>query len=540
MPSTGSVDVPTGGSRVFARSKTGVKQLLARSMLRALATAALILSVPSIADAETLQGALAKAYQNSQDLNASRAQLRATDENVTQARAGMRPFVTGIGSASASRLSNDRDTISRSRQRLNSNGTTQRSRQYQKSLVDTETEVLSTTVGIQLNQTLFDGFQTPNNVEAAKAQVRAGQHNLSNIEQNTLFDAASTYMNVLRDRQIASLRQQNLSFLSEQVRAARARFEVGEGTRTDVSQAESEQALATALLNSALAQVATSEANYFDIIGDAPTDLQPASVPRAIPNTVTSAYEISQREHPAIRATLASVDAAAFQVKSAEGALLPTVELQASVQNDFSTSNTSQFSNTFTESRTLNGLPGVSTNTQTSFSGVGSRSNENQLSATIGAQLTVPIYQGGRASSVVRQQKEVLGQRRIEVDGTRDQVRAAVATSWAELQAARANIAGYSAQVQAAQLALNGVIEERNVGQRTTLDVLNAQADVITARILLVGSQRDEVVAGYALLSAIGRLSSGTLGLAGKRYDPNDHYVEVEDKWYGLRTPDGR
>ncbi|EAU40534.1 outer membrane protein, nodT candidate [Fulvimarina pelagi HTCC2506] len=505
-----------------------------------MATAALILSVPSIADAETLQGALAKAYQNSQDLNASRAQLRATDENVTQARAGMRPFVTGIGSASASRLSNDRDTISRSRQRLNSNGTTQRSRQYQKSLVDTETEVLSTTVGIQLNQTLFDGFQTPNNVEAAKAQVRAGQHNLSNIEQNTLFDAASTYMNVLRDRQIASLRQQNLSFLSEQVRAARARFEVGEGTRTDVSQAESEQALATALLNSALAQVATSEANYFDIIGDAPTDLQPASVPRAIPNTVTSAYEISQREHPAIRATLASVDAAAFQVKSAEGALLPTVELQASVQNDFSTSNTSQFSNTFTESRTLNGLPGVSTNTQTSFSGVGSRSNENQLSATIGAQLTVPIYQGGRASSVVRQQKEVLGQRRIEVDGTRDQVRAAVATSWAELQAARANIAGYSAQVQAAQLALNGVIEERNVGQRTTLDVLNAQADVITARILLVGSQRDEVVAGYALLSAIGRLSSGTLGLAGKRYDPNDHYVEVEDKWYGLRTPDGR
>ncbi|WP_349942571.1 TolC family outer membrane protein [Fulvimarina sp. MAC8] len=504
-----------------------------------MATAGLVLSFPISVDAETLQSALAKAYQNSQDLNASRAQLRATDENVTQARAGMRPTVTGVGSASATHITGDSESVSRSRQRVTTGaGSTTRSRQYQKSFSDTDTETLSATVGIQLNQTLFDGFQTPNNVEAAKAQVRAGQHNLSNTEQNTLFDAASAYMNVLRDRQIAALRRQNLSFLSEQVRAARARFEVGEGTRTDVSQAESEQALATALLNSALAQVATSEANYYQVVGDAPTDLQPASVPKSIPNSVNSAFEISQREHPAIRATLASVDAAAFQVKSAEGALLPQVELQASVQNDYSRSNTSQFSNTYTANRSDSGLPGV--NTQTSLSGVSSRSSENQLSATIGAQLTVPIYQGGRASSIVRQQKEVLGQRRIEVDGTRDQVRAAVATSWAELQAARANIAGYNAQVQAAQLALNGVIEERNVGQRTTLDVLNAQADVITARILLVGAQRDEVVAGYALLSAVGRLSSGSLGLAGKKYDPNDHYVEVEDKWFGLRTPDGR
>ncbi|MEN3793299.1 TolC family outer membrane protein [Fulvimarina sp. MAC3] len=511
--------------------------MLTRSWLRALATAGLILSVPVSVDAETLQGALAKAYQNSQDLNGARAELRATDENVTQARAGMRPTITGLGSASASRIGGDTSSTTRSRQSTTSSGSSRQTSQFEKSFGDSDTDILSASVGIQLNQTLFDGFQTPNNVEAAKAQVRAGQHNLSNTEQNTLFDAASAYMNVLRDRQIAALRRQNLSFLSEQVRASRARFEVGEGTRTDVSQAESEQALATALLNSALAQVATSEANYYSVIGDAPTDLQPASVPRSIPNSVSSAYEISQREHPAIRATLAAVDAAAFQVKSAEGALLPQVELQASVQNEYTSRDGSQSSSSFSSSST-SGLPGV--NTQSAFSNVHSRNESNQLSATIGAQLTVPIYQGGRASSIVRQQKEVLGQRRIQVDGTRDQVRAAVATSWAELQAARANIAGYNAQVRAAQLALNGVIEERNVGQRTTLDVLNAQADVITARILLVGAQRDEVVAGYALLSSVGRLSSATLALAGKKYDPIDHYVEVEDKWFGLRTPDGR
>ncbi|RFC63158.1 transporter [Fulvimarina endophytica] len=503
-----------------------------------MATAGVLLAVPVSVHAESLQGALAKAYANSQQLNAARAALRATDENVTQARASLRPFISGTGSAAATRLNSSSDSTSRVRGSNTISGVTNPIIQNSIQSTDSNSTLLSATVGIQVTQTLFDGFQTPNNISAAQAQVRASQYNLSNEVQTTLFNAASAYMNVLRDRQIASLRRQNLSFLSEQVRASRARFEVGEGTRTDVSQAESQEALATALLNSALAQIAQSEANYFEIIGDAPRDLEPARVPAAVPASVTAAYDLSQREHPAIRATLAAVDAAAFQVKSAEGALLPTVELQASVQNQYQDVDGNQSSNSINTGTSSNGLPGV--NTTRSFQQTLSDQSSNELSATIGAQLTVPIYQGGRASSVVRQQKEVLGQRRIEVDGTRDQVRAAVATSWAELQAARANITGYNAQVRAAQLALNGVIEERNVGQRTTLDVLNAQADVITARILLAGSQRDEVVAGYAVLSAVGRLSPEFLKLGGKRYDPNDHYIEVEDKWFGLRTPDGR
>ncbi|MEX6507727.1 TolC family outer membrane protein [Jiella sp. M17.18] len=476
----------------------GVTALLKTFSIATLLAASTLLSSATLARAETLADALAKAYQNSQNLNATRAQLRATDENVTQARAGLRPTVNATGTASAARSYTN----------------------YGGGIADARSATNSIGVGIQINQTIFDGFQTTNNVEAAKAQVRAAQHNLANTEENTLLNAATAYMDVLRDRQIASLRRQNLGFLNEQVRAARARFEVGEGTRTDVAQAQSQQALATALLNSALAQVASSEATYFQVIGDAPTNLRPGTVPmKALPGSIASAYAIAQREHPAILANLAAVDAAAFQVKSAEGALLPSLSLTGQVQDAYS-------------SDTAHGgasLPGVTRTT-----------TGNQISATVGAQLTIPIYQGGRTSSLVRQYKETLGQRRIEVDSARDQVRAAVATQWANLQAARANITGYQAQVQAARLALNGVIEERNVGQRTTLDVLNAQADVISAQILLVGSQRDEVVAAYSLLSAIGRLSAGRLHLAGKVYNPDDHYIEVQDKWYGLRTPDGR
>ncbi|MBO0905693.1 TolC family outer membrane protein [Jiella sonneratiae] len=448
--------------------------------------------------AETLSGALAKAYSNNQDLNAARAQLRATDESVPQAKAGLRPTVSGVGNLSATK---SRTT-------------------YGDGIPSVKNTTYAWSAGIQINQTIFDGFQTPNNIRSAKAQVKASQFNLVNTTQNTLLSAVTDYMNVIRDRQIADLRRQNLNFLSEQVRAARARFEVGEGTRTDVAQAESQQALATALLNSALSAVASSEASYFQDVGDAPTKLSPASAPlRLLPRSVANAYSLAQRQHPAILATLASVDAAAYQVKSAEGALLPQVSLSGNVTNSYAASDTDP---------NPSSLPGVDVQTS------------NEVSATVGAQITIPIYQGGAASSLVRQYKETLGQRRIEVDSTRDEVRAAVASSWAQLEAAKANITGYQAQVRAARLALQGVIEERNVGQRTTLDVLDSQADLISAQILLVGSERDEVVAAYTLMSSVGLLTLDHLKLAATKYEPNDHYIEVEDKWFGLRTPDGR
>lgn len=433
------------------------------------------------ASAETIFGALSKAYMNNSTLNSERAGLRVTDENVPLAKSGYRPTITGTGSL---------------------NYTSQ-----------TGSRLTTGSFGISISQTLFAGFQNLNNVRAAKAGVYAGQEGLRNVEQNTLFDAASAYMDVIRDRKIAVLRKRNLAFLEEQVRAANARFEVGEGTRTDVAQAQASRSAAIAQLNAARAAAKSSEAIYRQIVGAEPGRLKMASaLSRKHPRSLTSALDIAQTEHPAIIASKHLVDAAAFTVKSSEGAFLPTVSATAGLTRNYS-----------------NRVPG-SIFTPNGYSN----------SASIGATLSVPIYQGGRASATVRQNKESLGKARIDVDVARDQVRAAATSAWTQYEAATASVGANRDLVSSAQLALSGVIEERKVGQRTTLDVLDAQADVINAQINLATSERDTVVASYGILSAIGWLSAGNLGLKVSIYRPKEHYNAVKDKWFGLRTPDGR
>jgi outer membrane protein len=322
-------------------------------------------------------------------------------------------------------------------------------------------------------------------------------------------------MDVIRDRQVAVLRQQNLQFLEEQVRAAKSRFEVGEGTRTDVAQAEASRSSAVAQLASARANVLSVEAVYRRVIGESPGKLTSPAAAKGLPKSVDEAIAVAAVQHPAILATEHLVDAQSFVVKSTEGQLLPQVSASAGLSR----------SNTSTS-------PGA-------VSIFGSQDGQSD-SASIGATLTIPFYQGGRVAAQVRQSKEQLGQARIDVDVTRDQVRAAVASAWAQFIAAQEAVAANRDEVSANKLALNGVIEERNVGQRTTLDVLNAQADVITAQINLVSSERDVVVASYAILSAVGRLSAGRVGLNVVEYKPDEHYNAVKDKWFGLRTPDGR
>jgi outer membrane protein len=308
------------------------------------------------------------------------------------------------------------------------------------------------------------------------------------------------------------LRERNLEFLTEQVRAARSRFEVGEGTRTDVAQAEASRSSAVALLSSARANAEASAAVYRQIVGEDPGRLQPVSpLAKLLPKSLAQAIDVAMVQHPAIQATQHLVDAAGHSVNSAEGALLPGVTASAGVTTSYRDS-----------------TPGSITSDGTS------------TSATIGATLTIPLYQGGRVSAQVRQSKESLGQARIEVDVSRDQVRAAVTSAWTQYTAGAEVVAANRELVSAAQLALNGVIEERNVGQRTTLDVLNAQADVIAAQINQVTAEHDVVLASFAILSAMGRLDVNTLGLQVATYKPEEHYEAVKDKWYGLRTPDGR
>lgn len=437
-----------------------------------LATSALL---PSQALADTLLGALAKAYQNNSELNKARAGVRVADESVPLAKSGYRPQITGTAGLSKT---------------YNQGGS--------------GLDIGTGTFGIQIQQSLFDGFQTKNNVRAAESQVRAANENLRNTEQNILFNAASAFMDVVRDRQIAALREKNQKFLSEQVRAARSRLEVGEGTRTDVAQATASFAAAEAQLVAARAQAESSAAVYRQIVGDAPGKLSGYGSAKGLPKSLDAALSAGAAGHPAILATQHFVDAAGFAVKVKEGQLLPGVTASASA---------SRIDTTLS--------PGYNT-------------------ATVGVNVTVPIYRGGAVSAQVRQSKEQLGEARIAVDVTRDQVRAAITSAWTQYVAARESVDANKALVSAAQLALNGVIEERNVGQRTTLDVLNAQASVINAQINLAAAEHGVVVASYAILSATGQLSVRKLGLQVTEYRPEEHYNAVKDKWFGLRTPDGR
>ena len=470
-------------------------QFVRKSLFAAVLLSATALSTATVS-AETITGALIKAYQLNSSFNSARAGARATDENVAIAKSGYRPTIAATGSV---------------------NYTSNNLNPRLKGARNVSSRITTGSFGVEIQQTLFDGFQTKNNVHSAEAQVQASFENLRNTEMNTLFNAASAYMDVIRDRRIAVLTEQNLEFLNEQARAARSRLEVGEGTRTDVAQADASRSEAVAQLAAARANALASAASYRAIVGEDPGNLKPASpLAKLLPKSVDAAYGLAESQHPAILSAQHVVDAAGFAVKSAEGQLLPQITGVASVDSGF-------------------------TNTQP-FTGVNvsGGANGSNTSASIGAQINIPLYQAGRVSAQVRQAKEQLGQARIDVDVSRDQVRQAVTSAWTSYTAARENVTANRETVAATQLALNGVIEERNVGQRTTLDVLNAQQDVITAQVNLASSERDVVVGSYAILSAIGALGVKRLGLQVAEYKPQEHYNAVKDKWFGLRTPDGR
>lgn len=472
-----------------------------------LASVVLVTAGMGPVSAETIQGALAKAYKFNSQLNSARAGVRVTDENVAIAKSGYRPIIVARGTA---RYETNRTTSHGGVGSSQSNRTSGQ-------------RIEVGTFGIELNQSLFDGFQTRNNVRNAEANVRSSRESLRNTEQNILLNAATAYMDVIRDRQIAALTQQNLAFLDEQVRAARSRFDVGEGTRTDVAQAEAERANAIAVLNDAKARALRSAAVYRQVIGDDPGKLSAAkAVVKSLPKSLDRAQAIAAEEHPAILASEHLIDAAGYAVKSTEGQLLPQLDASVGLTHTYNGADA--------------GHNGIATRTDPT----GTWSSANQTSATIGAQLTIPLYQGGRVAAQVRQSKEELGRTRINLDVNRDNVRQGVTSAWTMYNAAREGAQANRTVVEARRLALNGVIEERNVGQRTTLDVLNAQADVIQAQIDLASDEHDIVVNSYAIINAIGRLDAKSLGLNVAVYKPEEHYEAVKDKWFGLRTPDGR
>jgi outer membrane protein len=434
--------------------------------------------------ADTLEAALARAYGSNPTLNAQRAALRVANEGVPQALSGYRPRVNASADIGLSYLDNA----------IPGRG-------------NTVTRTVPRGATVQVDQTLWNAGRTGNAVSQAEAIVLASRESLRAAEQQVLLDAATAYMNVLRDTAILNLNNNNVEVLEEQLRQTRDRFSVGEVTRTDVAQSEAR--LAQARSQSALSEsnLKASLGRFRQIVGVQPRRLAPARpVERNLPRNLEDAARLAQRAHPSIVAALHNVDAADIAVKVSEADLYPTLGLSAAVSQRYDT----QFI------------------------------DDRRTSATVVGRLTVPIYEGGQVYSRTRQAKELAGQRRLEADITREQVRAAVVSSWGGLEASRAQIAAAQAQVAAAETALSGVREEAKVGQRTTLDVLNAQQELLIARSSLITAQRDRVVASFNVLASVGRLSAGTLGLNVARHDPSRHYEQVRDKWIGLQTPDGR
>jgi len=415
--------------------------------------------------AETLSAVLAKAYLNNPQLNAQRHFVRQTEEQVSGAMAGYRPRFEITGNV----------------------GPQYTDSKYRHTDFHKRDQVTAGSIGVTGQQTLFDGFRTTNTVRAAGGKAEAANEVLRVMSQQILLDAATAYMNVIRDTAVVQLQRHYVEMLQEQLKHARQRLQLREVTRTDVSQAETRLAGGRWARSAAEAALNASRAAYRRVIGEEQNEsLTPATtVDRLSPQTLQEAIAFSLQANPQVLAAQLGIDIAAVQVKIAEGALYPTAKLEAGVGQNWSM------------------------NTQV----------ERQFQAGVFVNLSVPLYQGGAEYAAIRESKEVVGQKKFDLDRTRDLVRAAVVEAWGQLTAAKTQIDAAQAQVAAAESALNGVEQEARAGQRTTLDILNAQQEVVNARITLVSTQRDRVVSSYSVLAAVGRLEPDVLQLSAAVYD---------------------
>ena len=436
--------------------------------------------------AQSLTEALVKAYQTNPQLNAERARQRGTDENVPQALAGYRPQIVaslGAGLQAVRNLLPD-NTI--------------------------QSDTLRPwTIGVTVTQILFNGFKTANSVRVAEFQVQSGREALRNTGQGVLLDAVTAYMNVLANQALVEAQRTNVAVLREIQGTTKRRLDAGDVTPTDTAQAEARLSRGLADLNAAEVVLAISKATYAQVIGEAPMQLVPATpVDRLSPPALAAATETANHEHPAVLGAGFDVDVATTTIKVAESSLLPTVAVQANASRS-----------------------------KQSDSTLGTFGTDQ---ASILGQMNVPIYDGGTAASQTRQAKEVASQSRLVLEQVRNQARTAVVGAWVSNEGTKIALTAVQSEVRAADIALQGVRREAAGGQRTTIDVLNAQQDLTAARSRLILAQRDRVIASYTLLSAVGRLDVRTLNLNTPDYLPEVHYHQVRDAWHGVRTPSGQ
>ena len=437
---------------------------------------------------------MADAYLINPVLNAERARLRATDEQVALAKSGLRPFIGGTADYNYVNQNSERGGLGAGGAAVDIGA------------AGITTDGVTTPHGyaVQLTQPIFEGFQNLNAIRQAKATVQAAREILRSVEQTVLLDAATAYVNVVRDQAIVRLRENDVTVLSEQLKATRDRFDVGEVTRTDVAQAEARRSEALATLAAAQANLKTSRAAYEQIIGHPPSNLvTPASIRHLLPADINEAMTLGDGENPLILASVYNEEASLYTVQQIMGELLPEVTLEA------------QYEKRFDQSKSLKELE----------------------TTTVTGRVNVPFYQGGGVAARVRQAKETNNQLKKEVEDARLRVHADVIANWGILQSSGPAIESAQAAVEANKIALTGVREEEKVGQRTTLDVLDATRELLNSQIGLVTALRDRIVSEYSVYAAIGRMDAQTLGLPVPYYDPIEHYDIVKGKWFGLRPP---
>ncbi len=420
-----------------------------------LGSAALWAAAAGGARADNLADALASAVTNSARLEGQRQNIRAQDENVEQARAGKRPTITGQFSSGVNYSENS--------ERFEENGVLRAPQ----------------TLSVIGTQTLYDGGQTENAVDGSISTVRSAERALIQTEQTVLLNSVTAYVSVLAAQESVENARNNVRVIGEALEAAQDRFEVGEVTRTDVSQAEARLAQARANLAQEIGLLNQERTTYLREIGKPAEDLKKLPELPDLPKTLEDANEIARRNHPNILAARFNVDSASSAVRQAQGALLPQIDAQTEFQTD------SQ----------------------------GSTADSGRFALDAQITVTVPIVQGGVLRSQVYEAQAIADQRRADLAQTTREILEQVGISWENLQTARAQIRSNNEQVRAARVALEGVQEEAKVGARTTLDVLDAEQELLNAQNDLVDSRANEYIAAFQVLSSVGKLTVAHLNL---------------------------
>lgn len=424
------------------------------------------------AQAETLQDAVALAYQTNPTLQGQRAQLRALDESYVQARSGLRPQVSAGVEAD-----------------------------YEQNLSTYNTPVEDVGASISATQPIYNGGATTAETRAAEYDIQSGRQQLRQVEANVLQAVITAYADVRRDQEALAIAQTNVNVLQSQLDETRARFDAGQRTRTDTAQAEARLAAAQAQLSTARGQLSVSRAEYAAVVGQDPGDLAPPPALPGLPGGVDEAFSAAARENPSIRAADFDEQAASARVAVAKAANHATFGLRAQV-----------------------GETGYYANDRA----LGLTSNLWDHSITASAVFTQPLFTGGLNESKVRQALETDTAKRVAVEAAQRQTVQAVAQAWSQLTAARANVASNDRQVQADQVAFEGVRQEAGVGLRTTLDILNADQELRSAELALTDARHDEYLADASLLAAMGRLNIALLDPAAPAYDPDRSFQKIK------------